>query len=106
MSAAARHPRPGAHQNDLSARTAGVIQFVFENLLRRRLVTGLHQAGKAAAKTHTRPRSDGVPSRWSDAFSNGCASSWPSPPCVRGWSAAALRFFSQHARASTGGGAA
>lgn len=38
----------------IPARTAGVIQFVFENLLRRRLVTGLHQAGKAAAK-HTLP---------------------------------------------------
>ena len=42
--------RPRAHQNDLPARTAGVIQFVLENFLRCRLITGMHQAGKAAAK--------------------------------------------------------
>ena len=42
--------RPRAHQNDLPARTAGVIQFVLEDFLRRSLITGMHQAGKAAAK--------------------------------------------------------
>lgn len=42
--------RPCPHQNDLPARAAGVIQFVLEDFLRRRLITGMHQAGKAAAK--------------------------------------------------------
>ena len=73
-----------------------VIQFVFEDLLRRRLVTGLHQAGKAAAK-HA-PRSDGVPSRWSDAFSDGCASSWPFRHASEAGRQQRFDFFSQHAR--------
>ena len=41
---------PGAHQNDLPASAAGVIEFVFKKLLRCRLITGLHQAGKATTK--------------------------------------------------------
>ena len=96
--------RPGAHQNDLPARTAGVIQFVFEDLLRRRLVTGLHQAGKASAK-HTLPEATAFRHAGQTRFQMVA----PVAGLLRHTSEAGRQqrfdFFPQHARQHRGGAA-